>query len=179
MNITNPSKPPLKLLLGSSSPITKNSKKTASKRLQIGFKVFIPPVVLPQGHLKEVHIYFKTSRPPVEFSTDLKFRQTALSCYQNDITWNKFYKDGTGIFRTHWFLREIAYSEAVFLPVDSKNPFCFPSILQPRGTVSWWNPVRIKHKDPLQLLRYHLPGLAKRFWSYLVTTTKSHLIIIL
>ena len=28
----------------------------------------------------------KTSRPPVEFSTDLKFRQTALSYNQNCIT---------------------------------------------------------------------------------------------
>ena len=55
-----------------------------------------------------------TSRPPVEFSTDLKFRQTALSNNQNCIAWKKSYKNETGrIFRTNWLLWETAHSEAV------------------------------------------------------------------
>ena len=62
MNITDPSKPPLKLLLGyiKVQPSRKNSKKKiAGKGLQIGFKVFLLPIALPQGQLKEVPIYFK------------------------------------------------------------------------------------------------------------------------
>ena len=57
-----------------------------------------------------------TSRPPVEFSTDLKFRQTALSYNQNCIAWKKSYKNETGrIFRTNWLLWETAHSEAELL----------------------------------------------------------------
>ena len=58
--MTDPSKPPLKLLVVSIKvqPSRKNSKN-ASKRLQIGFKVFLLPIGLPQGQLKEVPIYFK------------------------------------------------------------------------------------------------------------------------
>ena len=39
--------------------ITKNSKKNADKRLQIGFKVFLLPIALPQGQLKEAPVFFK------------------------------------------------------------------------------------------------------------------------
>ena len=50
-----------------------------------------------------VRVIFRTSRPPVEFSTDLKFRQTALSlsklCRMKMLP---VYKNETGgIFRTH------------------------------------------------------------------------------
>ena len=42
------------------SPTTKKKfQKTASKQLQIDFKVFLLPIALPQGLLKEVPIYFK------------------------------------------------------------------------------------------------------------------------
>ena len=61
MKITDPSKPPLKLLLGSIKvqPSKKEFQKNAGKRLQIAFKVFLLPIALPQGQLKEVPIYFK------------------------------------------------------------------------------------------------------------------------
>ena len=37
----------------------------------------------------------------------------------------------------------------------------------------------MKRQDPLFLPRYHLLGLVQQFWSYLRTTTKKHLIIII
>ena len=74
----------------------------------------------------------------MEFSTDLKFRQTALSNNQNCIAWKKSYKNETGrIFKTHYLLREIAHSEAVLLLVAANIPFwpsCFSLLLQGEGT---------------------------------------------
>ena len=51
-----------------------------------------------------------------------------------------------------------------------KSPFCFPSILLPRGIGSMWNPIMLKPKDPFYPLRYHLSGLIQGFGSYLKTT---------
>ena len=63
-----------------------------------------------------IESYYVTSRPPVEFSTDLKFRQTALSYKMCRMKMLTVYKNETGrIFRTHHFLREIAHSEAELL----------------------------------------------------------------
>jgi len=42
-----------------SQTIKKKFQNNASKRLQIAFKVFLLPIALPQGQLKEVPIYFK------------------------------------------------------------------------------------------------------------------------
>ena len=42
-----------------SPSFTKKFQKNAGKWLQIGFKVFLLPIALPQGQLRSVTIYFK------------------------------------------------------------------------------------------------------------------------
>ena len=81
MKITDPSKPPLKLLLGSikDQPSKKEFQKNAGKRLQIGFKVFLLPIALPQGLLMEVPIYFKIYTIKVVGKTILAWSTTKMS----------------------------------------------------------------------------------------------------
>ena len=58
--VTDPSKHPLGFgfMLGLPT-ITEKRPKSSGKRLQFGFKVFLMPIALPQGHITEVPVYFK------------------------------------------------------------------------------------------------------------------------
>ena len=57
----------------------KKFQKNAGKRLQIAFKVFLLPIALPQGQLKEVPIYFKNFTIKVVGQTIQAWSTTKLS----------------------------------------------------------------------------------------------------
>ena len=52
----------------------------------------------------------------------------------------------------------------------SKKPLFFSHSTARWNHGSKWNPVMMKHNDPLYQPRYHLSGLIQRIWSYLATT---------
>ena len=58
--------------------------KSTSKQLQFGFKVFLPPIALPQGQLTEVPIYFKIFTIKVVGQTILAWSTTKMSKLQSN-----------------------------------------------------------------------------------------------
>ena len=64
--------------------LPKKVKKSISKQLQFGFKVFLLPIALPQGQLTEVPIYFKIFTIKVVGQTILAWSTTKMSKLQSN-----------------------------------------------------------------------------------------------